>query len=66
MKDATRKKGIVLHLSPKISQIASRIVPFDEFIQYAQAVLEEICQKTISRHFDLPTRKIRDIVLKML
>ena len=64
MKDSTKQKGIVINLSPKINRIASHIVPFDEFLQYAQAVLEEICQKTVSLHPDLSPRNIRDIVFE--
>lgn len=64
MKDSTKQKGIVQHLSPKIKGIASLIMPFDEFLQFAQAVLEDICQQTISRHSDLPPKMIRDIVFE--
>jgi hypothetical protein len=64
MRDSTKQKGIVQHLSPKVRRIARQIVPFDEFLQFAHALLEEICQKTISLHPDLPPRKIRDIVFE--
>ena len=64
MKKSTRVKAIILHLSPKITRIAIQIVPFDEFLQYAQAVLEDTCQKTVSLHPDLPLRSVRDIVFE--
>lgn len=64
MNNSTKQKAIILHLSPKINRIASRIVPFDEFLQFSQAVLEDICQKTIAFQPDLPAKKIRDIVFE--